>query len=737
MLTLGRLARRAAGPSRGVPAAAPRRVAMSGGADAGLVTLTIDGKTVSVPPSYTIMQAADEVGVDIPRFCFHERLSIAGNCRMCLVEIAKAPKPAAACAMPVMPGMVVLTTTPQVKKAREGVLEFLLMNHPLDCPVCDQGGECDLQDLTMGFGSDRSRFREVKRGTEDKALGPFIQTAMTRCIHCTRCVRFAEEIAGVDTLGVTGRGNSTEIGTYTSEVFDTELSGNVADICPVGALLPKPSLFTLRSWELESTESVDVMDAVGASIRVDTRGAEVMRVLPRLHEDVNEDWLADKSRFAYDGLKRQRLDTPMVRGPDGALATVTWPEAFAAVREALSAVRPSQIKAVAGDHADAEALVALKDLVNRLGSSNTECRQDGSMTPADVRGQYAFTEGIASIEEADRLLLVGSNPRMEAPLVNARIRKAWLHFGLQVASVGPEAELTYPHQRLGDDAAVLEAIADGKHPYAKELAAAERPMVVVGAGAMRGGRAPAVLAALERLVRRVPNLSVAGEWQGANFLQLAASRAAALDLGFVPGAGASDADVKFVYLLGADDYAAGAPVPDGAFVVYQGHHGDAGATRANVVLPGVAYTEKDATYVNTEGRVQRTRRAVGAIGEAREDWMIVRALSEALGKPLPYSSVDEVRKRLADVSPTFARRDKVDPVSVPAFGSGLSEGAKAEALKGPIAPALDNYFMTDPVSRASRNMARGTAKLPNSSNSYLSRGGKFESASAQVQQAMQ
>eukprot|EP01006_Ploeotia_vitrea_P009518 TRINITY_DN22506_c0_g1_i1.p1 TRINITY_DN22506_c0_g1~~TRINITY_DN22506_c0_g1_i1.p1 ORF type:complete len:730 (+),score=431.74 TRINITY_DN22506_c0_g1_i1:69-2258(+) len=683
------------------------------------IQVTVNGEQVSIPNGATVLRACEEAGVEVPRFCYHDRLSIAGNCRMCLVEVEKSPKPVASCAMPAMPGMVIKTDTDVVHKAREGVMEFLLANHPLDCPICDQGGECDLQDQSLVYGSDRSRFKELKRTVEDKDLGPFVKTIMTRCIHCTRCVRFTQEVAGIDDLGTTGRGNAMEIGTYVDKKLDSEMSGNVIDLCPVGALTSRPFAFNARPWELDQTETIDVMDAVGAPIRIDSRGPEILRVLPRLNEDINEEWISDKTRFAYDGLKRQRLDTPLVRSGDE-FRSVSWAEALTAVAQQIAQLSdPStQIKAIAGDQADAEAIMALKDLVNRLGSNNTECRQDGARLSADLRSDYTFNSTIAGIEDADLILLVGTNVRMESPLLNSRIRKGVVHYGTTVASIGPKADLTYDHQHLGDTAQALVDLAAGKHEFSAQFKAAERPMVIVGQGALRRADGEAVLAAARSLASVNANLSTP-EWNGVNVLQLAAGRAAGLDLGFVPGPNASDADVKFVYLLGADDMSndvAKAAAAKGSFVVYQGHHGDAGAELADVILPGAAYTEKDATYVNTEGRAQNTTAAVTRLADAREDWQIVRALSEVVGKTLPYDTLTEVRARMADVAPHLARIGEVERTT---FTESYvdSKAAKVDT-KAPFARTLDNFFMTDPISRSSKNMARASKDLPNATNNY-------------------
>jgi NADH-quinone oxidoreductase subunit G len=666
--------------------------------------LRIDGQEIEVPAGMTVLQACELAGVEIPRFCYHERLSVAGNCRMCLVEMEKSPKPIASCAMPVAEGMVIKTNTPTVKKARNGVMEFLLINHPLDCPICDQGGECDLQDQAMAYGFDRSRYRENKRAVTDKNFGPLVKTSMNRCIHCTRCVRFATEVAGVEELGATGRGEHLEIGTYVEKALSSELSANIIDLCPVGALTSKPYAFTARPWELEKTESIDVLDAVGSAIRIDARGNEVMRILPRLNEAVNEEWISDKTRFACDGLRRQRLDRPYVRR-DGKLQPASWQEAFAAIAARLRGVQGSRIAAIAGDLADVEAMLALKDLMTALGSPHLDCRQDGAAIDPQARTGYLFNTTIAGIDQADACLLIGTNPRWEAPIINARIRKRWLTGKLRVGLIGPQLDLTYKHEHLGAGPQTLQEIADDRHSFAEVLRSAKKPMLVLGMGALQRPDGAAIL----QLARRVAEgfNMVQPDWNGFNLLHTAAARVGGLDIGFVPGSGGRDVagiiggigsgDIEVVYLLGADEIAASHFGK--AFVIYQGHHGDAGAHRADVILPGAAYTEKNATYVNTEGRVQQTALAAFPPGDAREDWTIIRALSEALEKRLPYNNIGQLRRRLFEISPRFQRLDAVEPAPWGEFG-------KAGALDAaPFAPPIANFYMTDPISRASETMA--------------------------------
>ncbi|HEV7370888.1 NADH-quinone oxidoreductase subunit NuoG [Arenibaculum sp.] len=672
--------------------------------------LTIDGIEIEVAPGTSVLQACEQLGIEIPRFCYHERLSVPANCRMCLVEMEKAPKPVASCAMPCGDGMVIRTDTELVHKARKGVMEFLLINHPLDCPICDQGGECDLQDQAMAYGFDRSRFAENKRAVKDKYMGPLVKTIMTRCIHCTRCIRFCDEIAGVPMLGAVNRGEHMEVTTYVEAAVSSELSGNLIDVCPVGALTSKPYAYTARPWELRRTETVDVMDAVGSNIRVDTRGPEVMRCMPRLNEDVNEEWLADKSRFAYDGLRRQRLDRPYVR-VDGKLRPTTWPDAFARIAARLDGVPGKRIAAIAGDLSDVESVFALKELMGALGSANLECRQDGARFDTSARAGWLFNTTIAGIEQADAILLVGTDPRWEAPIVNARIRKRYLAAGtggLKVGLVGEPRDLTYPVAHLGAGPQTLREIAEGRHAFCDVLRNAARPMLILGMGALRRADGAAVQAEARRIAEDFG--MIREDWNGFNLLHTAAGRVGALEVGFVPGPGARDlegilagaesGEIEAVYLLGADEI--DTTRLGSAFVIYQGHHGDRGAHRADVILPGAAYTEKNAIYVNTEGRAQMARMAAFPPGEAREDWKIVRALSETLGRTVGFDSLAQLRRRLAASSPVFAEIDAVVPAAWAPFG------AAGQMDAAPFRRAIENYYMTDPISRASATMAKCT-----------------------------
>jgi len=673
--------------------------------------LVIDGKTIEVEDGITLIQACEQAGVEIPRFCYHERLSIAGNCRMCLIEVVGMPKPIASCAMGVsdLPPnkdgspKIISTTSPMVKKAREGVMEFLLINHPLDCPICDQGGECDLQDQAMAYGMGGSRYVENKRAVEEKYLGPLIKTYMTRCIQCTRCVRYMTEVAGVEELGAIGRGEDMEITTYLERGMMSEMSANVVDLCPVGALTHRPSAFAARPWEMRKTESVDVMDAVGSAIRVDTRGREVVRILPRNNDAVNEEWISDKTRHVADGLRTQRLDRPYIR-KNGRLEPAGWDEALALVAVKLKGAKPERIAAFAGDLAGAEEMFALKDLFTRLGSKNIECRQDGAkLDPGLGRASYLFNSTIEGVEQADAIVLVGTNPRLEAAVLNARIRKRWRQGALTVALLGERADLAYPHEYLGAGPQTLKDLLDGKHSFAGVLRDAKRPMVIVGAAAAARPDGVAVLTA----AAKVALLAGEGKGNAFNVLHTAASRVAGLDLGFVPGkTGIDRGALDVVYLLGADELdmtAVRAP-----FVVYQGSHGDAGADRADVVLPGAAYTEKSATYVNTEGRAQLTDRAAFAPGEAKEDWAIVRALSAHMRHTLlPYDRLPALRAAMYKDAPALARLDMVAPADV--------KGVEALAARGgalgsePFGPAVCDFYLTNPIARASAVMAELSA----------------------------
>jgi NADH-quinone oxidoreductase subunit G len=680
-----------------------------------MAKIIVDDVEIDVPGEYTLLQACEEAGKEIPRFCYHERLSVAGNCRMCLVEVKGGPpKPTASCAMSVRdlrPGPngeppVVLTNSPMVKKAREGVMEFLLINHPLDCPICDQGGECDLQDQAMAFGLDRSRYHESKRAVENKYIGPLVKTEMNRCIHCTRCVRFTAEIAGTSDMGAIGRGEDMEITTYLEQAMTSELQGNVTDLCPVGALLPKPQNFRARPWEYNKTPAVDVMDALGSSIRVDTRGREVMRILPRINDQVNEEWISDKTRQIVDGLKVQRLDRPYVR-ENGKLRAASWTQAFAAIADKVKAAPPEKIGFIAGDLSSVEDLFAAQSLAVSLGVKNIDARQDGAkLDPALGRASYLFNATIEGVDHADALLIVGSNPRWEAPVLNARIRRRWRAGHFPIGVIGEKLDLTYAYDYLGAGPETLAKVAKGEG-FGEILAKAERPLILVGQGALAREDGAALLALAAKL-GAPKKIEQTGDWTGFSVLHMAAARVGALDLGFVPGQGGLDAQamaktgaLDVLFLVGADEI----NVEPGAFVVYIGSHGDKGAHRADVILPGAAYTEKSGIYVNTEGRAQMSDRAAFPPGDAREDWAIFRALSAALGKPLPFDSLAQLRAKLFSAHPHMAKLDAITPTDASSLAS-LPLGTLGQgALVSPIA----DFYLTNPIARASHVMGECSA----------------------------
>jgi len=676
-----------------------------------MTKLIVDGKEIDVPAEFTLLQACEAAGAEIPRFCYHERLSIAGNCRMCLVEVKGGPKPVASCAWGVRdcrPGPKgeppeISTRSPMVKKAREGVMEFLLINHPLDCPICDQGGECDLQDQAMGYGVDTSRFAENKRAVEDKYLGALVKTSMNRCIQCTRCVRFAAEVCGVPEMGATGRGEDMEITTYLETALTSELQGNLVDICPVGALTSKPYAFAARPWELGKTQSIDVMDGVGSAIRVDTRGREVMRILPRVNEAVNEEWISDKTRHIVDGLRTQRLDRPYIR-ENGQLRAASWSEAFAAIASKVARIDGRRIGAIAGDLAAVEEMFALKELLAKCGSVNLAVQGGDAFDPKAGRASYIFNPTIAGIEQADALLIVGSNPRREAAVLNARIRKRWRSGQLKIGVVGAKADLTYTYDYLGAGTDSLSDLAAGKHSFADVLRNAKNPIVLVGGGVAVRRDGPAVLALAAKLALDFG--AIKDGWSGFAVLQDTASRVGALDIGFAAGPGglssvemATFGTLDVLFLLGADEV----KVPEGTFTVYIGTHGDRGAHRADVILPGAAYTEKSGIFVNTEGRVQMANRAGFPPGQAREDWAIIRALSDVLGKKLPYDSLQALRQAIFKAAPHLMRLDRIeagnaDDIKALAGKSGTIE-------KTPFKTSVEDFYLTNPIARASAVMA--------------------------------
>jgi len=684
-------------------------------------TIIIDGEEITVPQDYNLLQAAEAAGREIPRFCYHERLSVAGNCRMCLVELVGAPKPVASCAFLVRdmrggpngepPAM--RTLSPLVKKAREGVMEFLLINHPLDCPICDQGGECDLQDQSLMYGRANSRYGENKRAVDEKYMGPLIKTVMTRCIQCTRCVRFATEIAGVSELGAIGRGEDMEITTYLEQAMTSELSGNVIDLCPVGALTSRPYAFNARPWELTRTETIDVMDALGANIRVDSRSGAVLRIMPRIHEGVNEEWISDKTRFVWDGLSRQRLDKPYVR-KDGKLTAIGWDEALTVAAEKLSG-KPEKIGVIAGDLNDAEGLKAAKDLFDALGVTSLDCRQDGSKIGTGPREGYLFSATIAGIDKADAILFIGANPRLDAPVLNARIRQRWLNGKLDVAMIGEAVDLTYPYEHLGNGPDAIGALAKKRSGFIKTLKDAKHPIIILGSAATARADGAQVLRAAGELAKAAG--VVREGWNGFSVLHTAASRVGGLDLGFLPGEGGRDTtailddagkgQLETVVLLGADEI--DTAKLGKAFVIYVGHHGDAGAMRADLILPSAAYTEKSGLYVNTEGRTQMAERAVFPKGEAKEDWAIFRALSARLNHKLPYDSLNALRARLIEEIESFGQIDSAPGAEGATSFDPSVLGEAGDVASDSFTSRVSDFYLTNPIARASKTMAECSA----------------------------
>ncbi len=672
--------------------------------------LTVDGKEVIFEEGMTVLQAVEQAGQEVPVFCYHNRLEIAGNCRMCLVEVEGSRKPVASCAMAAGEGMVVHTKTPMVKKAREGVMEFLLINHPLDCPICDQGGECDLQDIAMSYGRGISRYDEPKRAVEQKHMGPLIKTHMTRCIHCTRCVRFLEDVAGVPEMGLVGRGENAEIVTYLDQAVTSEVSGNVLDLCPVGALTSRPYAFRGRPWELTKTPSIDVMDAVGSHIRLDSKGNEVFRILPRVNDDINEEWLSDKARFCMDGLRTQRLDRPYIK-VKGKLQPTNWQGALGKAQELLSKTDPDKIGVLAGELVDTETFYTFRHMLDMMGVNHRDCRDPGQHLDHRFRAGYVFNTSIAGIEQADACLIIGGNPRFEAPLVNTRLRKRFLKGDFPIAYLGPEftpgRDLTYPVQHLGERAKVLEDLLNEKGTFAKTLKKAKKPMLILSASSLKGQDAMKVLA-LVRQVAETYDLVREG-WNGFNVLHNQASRVGGLDMAFVPkGKGydtqgiltaAEKGKLDVLYLLGFD-HPSLKDLPDSVKVIYQGHHGEAGASAADVILPGAAFSEKNATYVNTEGRIQQALAAIAPPGEAREDWRIVKELAGRLSLDLPFETIDELREGMALENPYYQYREVLHQNTWGQFGR------KGLLAQDHILGFDEDYYKTNVIARSSLTLAQ-------------------------------
>ncbi|MBP7709948.1 MAG: NADH-quinone oxidoreductase subunit G [Rickettsiales bacterium] len=666
-------------------------------------TVTINGKETQIPDGITIIQACEIADVEIPRFCYHERLAIAGNCRMCLVEVeGMPPKPVASCAMPATEGMKIHTDTPMVKKAREGVMEFLLANHPLDCPICDQAGECDLQDQAFQYGSGKSNYHEHKRSVKDKNMGPLVKTQMTRCIHCTRCVRFLEDVAGTTEMGASGRGETMEITTYLEQSIKSELSGNIIDLCPVGALTSKPYAFKARSWELRKTETIDVMDAVGSNIRIDSRGVEVMRILPRLNEEINEEWISDKTRFCYDGLRYQRLDKPYAKR-DGKLVEVSFDEALNEVAAKIKSLQATEIAALTGQLSAAEEIFALKKLVETLGVKNFDCRLKGEKLGVSDRASYLFNSTIAGIDAADACLLIGANPRKDAPILNSRLKKRSLSKKLKIASIGSNLDLTYSHKHLGDDAETLKNILDGKSEFCEVLQKAEKPMLILGHDMLSRADGEVILSYAKKIAEKF-NL-IQSDWNGFNFLSKSTGLINGLELGFVGSSNveeilnkAEKTEIKLVILHSVDDDLDFAKL-EKSFVVYIGTHGDRGAHVADVILPATAYSEKDAIYINLEGRAQSTSHAAFAVGLAKEDWKIILELAQKLGVDLGFSNLAEIRKSLPQL-------DKISKATWVKSGEIKGE-ISGEKL---LAKEFD-FYLTNPIARASRTLNKCSAEL--------------------------
>lgn len=669
--------------------------------------ITINGKDHNVPEGITIIQACEIANVEIPRFCYHERLAIAGNCRMCLVEVeGMPPKPVASCAMSIAEGMKVHTDSPMVKKAREGVMEFLLANHPLDCPICDQGGECDLQDQAFQYGRGKSAFHEHKRAVADKNMGPLIKTQMTRCIQCTRCIRFVEDIAGTTELGAINRGENMQITSYLEKSITSELSGNIIDLCPVGALTSKPYAFKARSWELKKTESIDVMDAVGSNIRIDSRGLEVMRILPRLNEEINEEWISDKTRFCYDGLKYQRLDKPYVKR-DGKLQAATFDEAFTEIVKKAKSLQASQIGALSGQISSAEEIFALKKLMEKLGSDQIDCRLKGEKLDANDRASYLFNSGLAGIEETDACLLIGVNPRKDAPILNARIRKRFLSKKLKIAAIGVDADLTYDYENLGDEISALKEILEGNSKFAEILKKAEKPMLILGHDIVTRADGALILNYVKKIAEKF-NMIQEG-WNGFNFLSKSSGFLNGLEVGFVGSKTAAEIvenpETKMIFLHSVDDDIDFEKLKN-AFVVYIGSHGDRGAHFADVILPSAAYSEKDAIFINLEGRAQSTSRAIFAPGEAKEDWQIILELAQKFGFDLGFKKLDELRILLASSHKTFANLQNISKTNWI-----KSEEVKSDFSTEKLMVKNFDFYLTNPIARASRTLNKCSAEL--------------------------
>ena len=684
-----------------------------------MIKVNIDNKEIEVEEGCNVLQACEIAGVEIPRFCYHDRLSIAGNCRMCLVEVSPGPpKPQASCALPVAEGQIIKTNSEMVQNARKGVMEFLLVNHPLDCPICDQGGECDLQDQSMAFGSSESRFLENKRSVDEKNMGPLIKTHMTRCIHCTRCVRFSSEVAGVDELGALGRGETMEISSYLEKTLSSELSGCIIDLCPVGALTSKPYAFNSRPWELTNTESIDVLDGLGSNIRIDSRGNEVLRVLPRINEEINEEWISDKTRFAIDGLNKQRLDKPFLKNDFGKFEEISWDMALNVIKNKFKNIKPSDLAALSGDLVDVESLYSLKMLFDKIGCNNIDCRIDNSTLGEGGRSGYIFNSSIAGIEDSDSLLIIGSNPRIEAAVLNARIRKRYLMNKYPIGLLGEKVDLTYDYSYLGDSYKDLDNLISSKNNFYKILKNSKKPMIIIGSGAVNNENSQSFIYKLREFAEEVGVVN--SNWNGFNFLNTSASRVGALDVGFIPKNNGLNArqvfeasekgNLSLVWLLGVDTE--DVKRLKNSFVIYQGHHGDLGAHSADLILPGAAYTEKSSIYVNIEGRPQISNKAIFPPGEAREDWKIIRAVSEAVNFKLPFDNLLDLRNHIFN---EFDHLSKIDQLSKTKWSKFGKKGITKNFVFQNVIPS---FYMTCPISRSSETMAECMNAQKNNFKSY-------------------
>ncbi len=674
--------------------------------------ITIDNKVIEFENGMTVMQACELAEVEIPRFCYHDKLTIAGNCRMCLVEMDKSTKPIASCAMPAGEGMIIRTNTDLVKQARKGVMEFLLINHPLDCPICDQAGECDLQDQALYYGLDKSRYEENKRAVKNKHMGPLVSTIMTRCIHCTRCVRFGTEVAGVDDLGMLGRGENVEITTYLEKTINSELSGNVIDLCPVGALTSKPYAFKSRPWELTKTETYDVFDAIGSSIRVDTMGKSVLRVLPRINEEINEEWISDKTRFAIDGLSKQRLDKVYIK-KNNQLLLDTWDKALLDIVREIKQRGPENTISISGKFTDVETLFASKLFLESIRSKLFDCRFDNAQIIEGARASYILNSSIQEIENADAILLIGSNPRWEASVLNARIRKAYLQNDCKIGLIGKNINLNYDFVHLSDSIAHINEIHNGTSPFCKNLMEAKNPLIIIGTSAINHEEGQKVLNNCAEIAKKLPNSN--DNFNPLNILHQDISRVGAFDLGYYNSLFNFSFEESLkniikqtkpvIFLLGQDEI--NMEVLNEAYVVYLGHHGDKGASVADIILPAPAYTEKTSTYVNTEGRVLQTSKCHSPLGEAKEEWKIFRALSDAFGKILKFNNLQELREKLLLEHPMFSKLFEKP------FGNKISFGSKDSIKDKNINYNIENFYMTDSISRASETMANCTKEILN------------------------